>query len=309
METVAAVVVTYNRAALLKRCLSALGSQTRRLDAIYIVDNASSDDTELAAREFAETTNIHVRYRKLSENVGGAGGFGYGTRIAHAAGFSQIWLTDDDGVPAPSALKELLAVDELAIRNSLVVDIENPEKLAFTLSNLPAVATVEDAVKKGRFLEGSVNAFNGTLVSSAVFDEIGFPYHGFFIWGDELDFIERARLHNFRIGTVTNAIHCHPVNKKPHRLFGRFTVSVVDDRSLPIFMRNYCYNLTRYQGLRAGLLFFLKQCFYEIIDRRSPSRLLSGVRASIDGIFFFDKEVRSGVKQPYSPLVSTSFET
>ena len=44
-ETVCAVVVTYNRKRLLIECLEALENQTRPIDAIYIVDNASTDGT------------------------------------------------------------------------------------------------------------------------------------------------------------------------------------------------------------------------------------------------------------------------
>lgn len=42
---VCAVVVTFNRKELLMDCLEALLKQKRPLDAIYIVDNASTDGT------------------------------------------------------------------------------------------------------------------------------------------------------------------------------------------------------------------------------------------------------------------------
>ncbi len=44
-DTIAAVVVTYNRKELLIECLDALMNQTYPLDGIYIIDNASSDGT------------------------------------------------------------------------------------------------------------------------------------------------------------------------------------------------------------------------------------------------------------------------
>ena len=44
-EKIAAVVVTYNRKELLFQCLDALLKQTYPLDAIYIIDNASTDGT------------------------------------------------------------------------------------------------------------------------------------------------------------------------------------------------------------------------------------------------------------------------
>ena len=44
-ETIAAVVVTYNRKDLLGQCLDSLRGQSRPLDAIYILDNHSTDGT------------------------------------------------------------------------------------------------------------------------------------------------------------------------------------------------------------------------------------------------------------------------
>ena len=43
--TVCAVVVTYNRSKLLLECLNALKNQSLLLDAIFIIDNASNDNT------------------------------------------------------------------------------------------------------------------------------------------------------------------------------------------------------------------------------------------------------------------------
>ena len=42
VETVAVVVVTFNRAELLERCLRGLADLERRPDSVYVVDNAST---------------------------------------------------------------------------------------------------------------------------------------------------------------------------------------------------------------------------------------------------------------------------
>ena len=44
-NTICAVVVTYNRKKLLGECLDALLHQTRPLDSIIVIDNASTDGT------------------------------------------------------------------------------------------------------------------------------------------------------------------------------------------------------------------------------------------------------------------------
>ena len=44
-DTIAAIVVTYNRKELLIKCLEAIRKQTHKPDAIYIIDNLSTDGT------------------------------------------------------------------------------------------------------------------------------------------------------------------------------------------------------------------------------------------------------------------------
>ena len=45
MDSVAAIVVTYNRKELLGSCLHAILAQTRSCDRVFVIDNASTDGT------------------------------------------------------------------------------------------------------------------------------------------------------------------------------------------------------------------------------------------------------------------------
>lgn len=74
---VAAVVVTYNRLALLKRCVGCLRGQTALCD-ILIVNNASTDGTEewLAAQADLLSRNTQpgrCRWLQLRNALGGGG--------------------------------------------------------------------------------------------------------------------------------------------------------------------------------------------------------------------------------------------
>ncbi len=105
----AAVVVTYNRKDLLVKNLEAVFGQTVLPDAVYVIDNHSSDGTGEHLRSLGYLDNSRIRYVYKDENTGGAGGFEYGTRIAYEAGYDWIWLMDDDGRPADRyALERLL---------------------------------------------------------------------------------------------------------------------------------------------------------------------------------------------------------
>lgn len=103
---VAAVVVTYNRAEMLRQCLMSLQKQTMPCD-ILVVDNASTDDTQALVQRAAQH-DASIFYRNTGENLGGAGGFNFGMRWAVEAGYAFVWVMDDDCFPEPVALEKLL---------------------------------------------------------------------------------------------------------------------------------------------------------------------------------------------------------
>ena len=104
-----AVVVTYNRKALLIECLEALARQTHRLERVLVVDNASTDGTLEALEASGIAGRVPVDYLRLKRNGGGAEGFHYGVREALRSDTGWIWLMDDDCEPTPACLADLLA--------------------------------------------------------------------------------------------------------------------------------------------------------------------------------------------------------
>ena len=93
MKKITAVVVTYNRKELLRRCVEHLRGQTRALDNIIVVNNGSTDGTKVWLDEQTDLDVIH------QENVGGSGGFYRGIQYAYEKGYDWIWCMDDDVYP------------------------------------------------------------------------------------------------------------------------------------------------------------------------------------------------------------------
>lgn len=194
---VCAVVVTYNRRALLEECLTALGAQTRPVDHILVVDNASGDGTPDFVRERFPDAELLA----LERNVGGAGGFRAGIERAHAAGCDWLWLMDDDTIPTAEALEELVAAPARldgvtpTVLASKVLN-ESGELHVFNrpwprVSDFPGIV---DGVEHG-LLEIRYASFVSILVRADAVDRHGLPLADYFIWSDDLEFTARILRH------------------------------------------------------------------------------------------------------------------
>ena len=212
-ESVAIVVVTYNRADLLAVMLEGLGRLERAADAVIVVDNASTDHT---AEVLQASGLAGLQVVSSPENLGGAGGFHLGTRIAYEQGFDRIWLMDDDVVPAPDCLTVLMAQDEdclMAVREntdgSLIELAATQFNLANPLAIKPKQASVltefgsREAMPEKVRLENV--AFEGFMLRRRVIDAIGLPDASFFIFYDDVDYALRARRAGFDIWAVRDA--------------------------------------------------------------------------------------------------------
>ena len=213
-ETVAVVVVTYNRADLLERMLVGLGALERVPDAVIVIDNHSDDHTP---QVLAAATVPHLQVVRNDVNVGGAGGFHRGVRLAYEQGFDRIWLMDDDVVPAPDCLTVLMAVDEpclLSVREDTDGALAEKAATRFDLRNplaiKPKKGTVETEYATRTAMPERVEidniAFEGFLVRRDVVAAIGLPDPAFFIFYDDVDYALRARRAGRRIWAVRDAV-------------------------------------------------------------------------------------------------------
>jgi rhamnopyranosyl-N-acetylglucosaminyl-diphospho-decaprenol beta-1,3/1,4-galactofuranosyltransferase len=192
---VVAVVVAWNRRELLTECLAALEAQTRRVDAIVVVDNASSDGSAEAAEQALDRVDV-VR---MGRNTGGAGGFTVGIhRAMHAHAADLIWMMDDDTVPTATALEQLTAAFERpgaapVLACSRVVWTDGSDHPM----NTPRPDPFSSARTRKRLeRDGLVPIRSASFVSMAVtaerIREVGLPIVDYFLWNDDFEFSTRV---------------------------------------------------------------------------------------------------------------------
>ncbi|MEH6671179.1 glycosyltransferase [Halopseudomonas sp.] len=205
-----AVIVSYNRSSLLERCLESIFNQTVMPCSVVVVDNASTDNTVAMLHDKQWVGSPRFQLLRLSENTGGAGGFGAGMEYAFSQGADWVWMMDDDAVPHPEALEKLMAAvkDVNALYGSLAVcgsetswitpltGFEN--KRTRRAADIPNIGSVEWL------------PFLGFTISKEVFSKLGLPDAGFFIAADDFEYSLRAQSHGVRRLIVGNSLIEHP---------------------------------------------------------------------------------------------------
>jgi rhamnopyranosyl-N-acetylglucosaminyl-diphospho-decaprenol beta-1,3/1,4-galactofuranosyltransferase len=311
---IAAVVVTYNRKHDLIICLESIFKQSKTVDALYIIDNKSNDGTPefllenhilkrlpllssnkdeiyTEIKTLQNGKEIELNYVRKCKNDGGAGGFYKGMKLVYESNYDWIWLMDDDGMADTEQLNNLVTFSEennIEYANALVLNNVNKNKLAF---GLKGYKNIED-IKEQHYIEGYVNPFNGTFIAKRVIDKIGLIKKEMFIWGDESEYTSRVRKNDFKIVTVLDAIHYHPMNKgitkKVFPFSNKFKIIVKPVHLEHIYFRNLGYLEKLYGNKKIRILSRFTYISYFILNFRF-------VRA-----FKFLKHYSKGVRNEFS---------
>lgn len=290
INKVVAVIVTYNRLQKLKKCIDCLKQSQTPVD-VYVVDNASTDGTSDWLKTQLETGIL--RYAKLFENIGGAGGFNAGMRWAAEAGYAYIWLMDDDCMVHDDSLSELMAADKV-----LHGEYGWLSSVALWTDGTPCYMNrqkIHDEVYLGfdKLKYGIVRSTQATFVSllvkSSVVKQVGLPISDFFIWGDDIEYTRRI--------SVRSNIPSYVVGRSvvTHEMKENTGSNIAIDSAERLSRYRYAYRnegyLFRMEGLR-GVAYFVAKCMYNFmricIKARNNrlKRLWILVSSSVKGLVF-----------------------
>jgi GT2 family glycosyltransferase len=281
-DSVCAVVVTYNRKELLIECLEALQQQTRPIQGIYLIDNASTDGTpelllkkgyikqlphqnvkepwekEFSIKNLKNGQSIKLHYVRMHENTGGAGGFYEGVKRGYETGYDWLWLMDDDAEPKVDALEKLLYnsfYPNVVVLANLKVSLDGtPQTNHRGWKNLYSIGfTVIKEISAKDLKKETVEidhcSFVGFLVKRDAITAAGLPSNKFFIHLDDVEYSFRLRKIG-KILLVTKSIIVHK-DKSKEELLNKKILFKKRNR------KNYNSYWLSYYGLRN--LFYLKK--------------------------------------------------
>jgi len=212
---IAAVVVTHDRPELLQQALGALRMQTRPLDAIYVVDNAS--DSASAAR-LGRPADLTVL--RSDTNLGGAGGFAFGMAAAFAAGYDWLWLLDDDAIARPDALARLVgaltgpAANTLGDAAALCGTVREFGEIGLQHRRRYHLASGLERCLPRRAYDGppcrtDTASFVGLLVSATAIARAGLPEPALFLSYDDTEYALRLGRAGLAIWLVPDSVVEH----------------------------------------------------------------------------------------------------
>ena len=295
---VIACVLTYNRKETALLCLQALLDQTRPVNEIVILDNGSTDGTkELLEREgFLARANL--TFLRVEKNRGPAAGFAALFEAAYSRGCAWVWAMDDDVIPEPNALQELVG--------AYSANFSTPETVGFFASrvrspdgqpnNVPDVDNREEGFAPPRWAElldqGMVrvrfSTFCSILIPRSTMDRFGFPNADFFYGGEDIDYTLRVTrdIPGYLVGRSV-ATHLRAVSGKFHIL------TETDPGRIPLYYyyyRNQLYLRRAFLG-RYALMRFVALGLYDTLRAVRRGRIgrkmsVTMLRGLLAGFFF-----------------------
>lgn len=187
----AAVVVSYNRIELLKKCLRSLENQTRPLDEIIVVDNGSTD----GSADYVQKEHSQLTLFRTGQNLGGAGGFAWGIEIALAHNHEGAWVMDDDAEPELDAFAPLAdRFESTTPRPAVLASLVTAGRGVFNRRNPPVISTDAEKQMLANQAGGvaiDTATFVGVLINLREAATTHLPLSDFFIWIDDSEYTYR----------------------------------------------------------------------------------------------------------------------
>ncbi|GEK28284.1 glycosyltransferase family 2 protein [Furfurilactobacillus siliginis] len=284
MKNVGAVLVTYNRLALLKESVAAILSQTHPVNELIIVNNNSTDGTADFLESLQASQN-NITIVSTTENIGGAGGFSLGMNSAIQNRTNDfLWVMDDDTIPKADALEKLIN----PFADQIVGDGFTCSNVRWTdggaaVMNIPYIVGQWNNLADKGLVAVKAASFVSLLVPIKTVKKLGLPIKEFFVWGDDYEFTVRIS-EKYDCYCVTDSIVIH-------KMTANHGVDIVSDSEgrIPRYYysyRNSIYTESHHGGFHGLFTQLLRDVYaiYKVI-RHSPNKRMKRINIILKGMF------------------------
>lgn len=245
-KKVFAVIVTYKRAVVLNECLKAvLELSTYEVEQLHIIVNAEERETFETIEKFSSGKGLKVSF-EIYDNVGPAGGFYYGLKEFLKSDYDYIWLMDDDVVPEPNCLENLIS--GIGHSSYAFPKVVNPE---------------------GKEFQELAFGWWGVLLKKDLVEKVGLPMKEFFYWCEDTEYLQNRMIRKNGIipyrSNKARVTHLHDRHSNKPPWYYYYTVRNT------LYYRSRIFPLNFRGSTRVGYMFF--GAFYRILFKE-PDKLL-----------------------------------
>lgn len=290
------VTVTYNSAAVIRDFMESLLKQSHHNFLLYLIDNASSDDTLELLTDYSDRRIVIIRN---STNLGVAEGNNIGIRAALSDRCTSVLLINNDTVFGPDVISQLYEGLENYQCDMIVPKIlyfDPPDKIwcgggAFSRIRGRSRHFGLGQKDDGRYDQAREVEYSPTccmLIRREVFERIGIMDPKYFVYFDDADFCLRAHRARIRLVYLPGARLYHKVST---------IIGHRSDLSLRYVTRNHVYYVLKNFRL-LQILFYLPICQAHIFVRcwlakKMIKGLVIAQKAFWEGILVFRSSRRS----------------
>ena len=279
MREIGVFICNYNKADFVVKCVEAVLKQTYNNLDIYVIDNASTDDSVMRLKN-AYGDVIHLILHE--ENVGGSGGFGKGIRLGIEKNYKYIMLVDNDAILDSHAIEYLYRYmekhEDVGICGAETLNMQHPDqvqdlggRLDFVNYNWAGVIGGLKDLKGAAILETDYVASCSVLARVEAIKKFsgGWPEENFIYW-DDTEWCTQCRLAGYKVIVNSHAKAYHDLmGANPQNMFFR-----------------YYANRNRYTFFTKYLPEEKLEDFYQVITRDAFTRISSALKKGMNGTAF-----------------------
>lgn len=241
----AIIVLNWNCAEDSLRCVDSLLTQESIKPDIFIVDNASSDNSVEQIRQYIVTKDTdHLRLIESPKNDGYTGGNNLGFTAALEAGYQFIGTLNPDAVAdkawTDSLIRELGQLPEAGIVTGILArsDHEHVDSTGdfYTTWGIPGPrgrnTKLVDAPKDAECIFGSTGG--GFVARASMLRDIGLFDEKYFMYFEDVDLSFRAQLAGYKVRYTPKAVAYHKISASTNKVPGLATTQTF--KNLPMLL-------------------------------------------------------------------------
>ncbi len=224
----------------------------------------------------------------MDSNVGGAGGFKHGIKVAYSQGADYIWCMDDDCLPELEALQILVESEKSLCREYNIGFLASRVEWAdgeLAKMNLPVAHRDWSFPHKKHPNVSKIvgSSFVSLLISRHAVELVGLPVAEFFIWFDDSEYTRRIS-DELDCFLISNSVVVHQTATNPSPLdfdllddgaLWKYKYGVRNEMSFFLYSRQYVF-----------AFLYIAKLFFRVI-KAGKIRYVPGIAAAvIKGLLF-----------------------